>query len=532
MFFVFNIVVKVTVTIYIFCSIKARKIFHQVIFCNTFFKNPFLIEMPYRQNFILYFVQNMPTAPNENGYSESGRRARCRSVDSAQTSKLSAIITALGLALSSCGGSNTDTTSSTGGTGGTTGTASTTETVPTTSTTDTTSTTSSTETNPVKASRMSADVMHPSIHIFTNFQTPAQVEADVQAMLVALFGDTQAPTCYEGPDGKKAQVAVQTEFIPPECAQKKQEECFNTIDGRLDVFKKYGIAVHLLLPVHQQINTPNWLGVDWNSAKWPKGNWAVPYQPTLTDVGGPYDKLSEGFQAPIIQHLIETGRAPSVVYVLNEFGYDQNVVNDTAADWNNDPNWKVVRQEALAATSLRILHNAKDAVVSTGDDTPVGIKFARIQDPDTGWSPPQVGDPDQLAIVLNDMNQQGNVLAYDAYILGDGSYNPANYARFQPFLPFFADGRFEFGEFGRECTGNEGQFVTGSRTTADDVVGAVNSWSPNGFNVFAWKTNICYAMVNSQNSTLYPGAEDTLKGIKDAASNFIGVPLDPSNACK
>lgn len=390
--------------------------------------------------------------------------------------------------------------------------------------------------------RMSANVYHPSVHLDTNYKSAAEVTMWAQKIKELVFGSSASPTCYTGPSGK-AQLAVQTEFIPPEYAN--NANALALLDARLDALFDQGLAVHLLLPVHQVRPADNmpasWQGVNWSTQinSWPNTSTFVPVKPCPTElVNGakcPYDVLFDNFQRPIIEHLVATGRAQklAVIYVMNEFGYHPDIMLDTAVTWGNVANWKLKRAEALAYTASRALSKARVAAAGT---VPVGIKFASVGNTQTGWAPDAVHGTDQLSYILNDvMGPGGDVLGYDVYFNPGDPYDNGNKVRLSPFLPTFASGRFEIAEFGRICSGSPGQFDIGSRTTVGDITGAAAFWSPaKALNLFAFNASGspggCYSLTDPSNpNTVYAGAGSEAAGMWALVKNVTGS-LNPS-AC-
>jgi len=383
-------------------------------------------------------------------------------------------------------------------------------------------------TNGPTAPRMANNVYHPCVHLFTSYWTGSQVTTAAAAIKKLVLGSSDAPTFYEGPNGQ-AQLAVQTEFIPTEfSSHSKVADALALLDQRLDALFETGLAVHLLLPVHQ-LPVQGWQGVDWQglAAAWP-GSTFVPYQPSLTKLTngteGPYDVLAEYFHQPIIEHLVETGRAEklAVIYLMNEFGYPSNTILDNASYWGNVPNWKAVRAEALRKTAARNLKSARKAAQGK---VPVGIKFAQVTSPNTGWTP-FPGDTDQLEKILNLMAKSKDLLSYDLYFNDSDLYDPANKERFDPFLPMFLNGYFEIAEMGRLCQGCPGEFSSGARTSATDITGSAEYWSEaKGLNLFAWNASGCdqgcFALADD-NNTPYPGADKEVAGLMDLILTATG----------
>ena len=163
-----------------------------------------------------------------------------------------------------------------------------------------------------------------------------------------------------------------------------------------------------------------------------------------------YDLLSELFHKPIIEHLVETGRTQnlSLIYLMNEFGYPSNTLLDSAKNWNDDPNWKEVRANALYQTSSRLLANGRSFA---SNKVPVGLKFANLVSPNTGWSPWNNDDPDTLAEISTLMKNNEDVFAYDLYFNDTNNYDEANRNRLAPFMKSFKPGFFEIGESGFWC---------------------------------------------------------------------------------
>ncbi len=370
--------------------------------------------------------------------------------------------------------------------------------------------------------RMGKNIFHPSIHLFTNYWLADQVTVAAKGIKKLIFGDENAATYYKGPDGC-AQLAVQTEFTVSEfSSHSKVSDAFDLLDQRLDALFDEGIAVHLLLPVHD-LPADNWQGVDWNALKtdWP-GATFDPYQPFINDtVNGNkcgYDVVSEFFHKPIIEHLIETGRMQNlaVIYLMNEFGYPSNTILDSADNWGGAGNWMEIRAEALANTAERILSNGRKFAVST---VPVGLKFATLTSQNTGWTPRSKDYPDQLANILGLMSENKDVFAFDLYFTEDDLYDESDRNRIEPFLSMFELGFFEIGESGLLCKGGPGQFEQGSRTSSKDIVGACDYWSEaQGYNLFAWNVSSpdqgCYSITNASGVT-FSDAEGEGIGIWD-----------------
>jgi hypothetical protein len=393
---------------------------------------------------------------------------------------------------------------------------------------------------------MSSATHHPSIQLMTTGWSAFETINAAKKIKELVLGSAASPTCYSGPSGK-AQLAVQTEFIVTEYAN--NPSAFASLDARLDALFAEGLAVHLLLSVHQAKDLlANWQGVDWGQAvaSWPNSSAFVPMQPCAAEVVNgvkcPYDVLFDEFHTPVIQHLVQTGRAQklAVIYVLNEFGYDPNVKKDTSANWGGAANWKLKRAEALAYTAARALSNARAAANGT---VPVGLKFASVTSSHTGWAPDAVYNTDQLAYILNDiMGPNGDVLGYDVYFHPADPYDSGNKNRLSPFLPMFAGGRFEISEFGRICQGLPGQFLNGTtRTTAGDITGAASYWAQaKGLNLFVFAADPldddagCYSLTDPTDmNTVYSGAASEAAGLWDLIKNVTGSqnPSPCSDAC-
>ncbi len=378
--------------------------------------------------------------------------------------------------------------------------------------------------------RMSDKVYHPCIHLFSNFWTADQVTQATTQIKELILGSSSNPTNISGSKGV-SQLAIQTEFIPTEfSAHSKVSDALALLDSRIDAILDAGLALHLLLPVHQ-LPQQGWEGIDWQAlaAEWP-GSTFVPYQPSVEEFTNgqqnPYDILAEKFHKPIIEHLVATGRAEklAVIYLMNEFGYPSNVLNDSASNWNNDPNWKEVRAQALKNTAQRNLE--KGRTVAQGK-VPVGLKFARVVSPDTGWTPFESSQTDQLASILNEMGPAGDMLGYDVYFNSENNFDQADKERFSPFFPLFPSGFFEISESGRECSGNPCQFTSGSRTSSKDILEVTSFWNEaRGFNLFAWNASGsdqgCFAIVNENNQPC-SGSEKEIKGLWDLAIREAGV---------
>jgi hypothetical protein len=251
-------------------------------------------------------------------------------------------------------------------------------------------------------------------------------------------------------------------------------------------------------------------------------------------VGGvkcPYDVLFDEFQKPVLQHLVDTGRAQklAVVYVMNEFGY-KSTASDDKNTWGGAANWTVKRAEALAYTADRALNSAR---AIAGTKVPVGLKFASVTNVNSGWAKDPVYQTDQLAHVLNDtMAPNGDVLGYDLYF-GATDFDPLNRNRFSSFLSSFAAGRFEFGEFGRICDGAPGQFLNGTlRTKNTDITGASALWPyDSGLNLFGLNAGNCYALTDPVNiNTVYSGAQAEASGMWDLVKATTGS-TSPATCC-
>lgn len=367
--------------------------------------------------------------------------------------------------------------------------------------------------------RMAADVYHPCVHLFTSYWLADQVSNAASAIKKLVLGSESAATCYKGPKGF-GQMAVQTEFNVTEFSgHSKISDAFDLMDQRLDALFDAGLAVHLLL-MPQDIPKAGWLGVDWQAFvdAWPGGGFD-PYQPSLKEntdgQQNPYDIVAENFLKPMIEHLVETGRAEklAVIYVMNEFGYPPNELLDSASNWDNVDDWKNVRAQALCDTAERVLKVARKAADGTVN---VGLKFASVTSPNTGWAPFSNQDPDQLSTILNVMSDKGDNLGYDAYYTDD-SYDALDHTRLSPFLGMFKDGKFELSETARWCTGCPGEFKTGCRTSVADITGSASLWSEaQGYNLFAWNVggcdDGCMAMADGENVP-YPGVDQEGQGL-------------------
>lgn len=384
----------------------------------------------------------------------------------------------------------------------------------------------------VSEPKMESNVAHPGVHLYTTGMSAAQVTAAAQKIKQLALGSSNAETCYSGPAGK-AQLAVQTELVVSEYAT-NPNATLTALDARLDALFNEGLAVHLLLPAHQVQSLGTWEGVNWSSAvsSWPNSSTFVPMKPCASEfVNGvkcPYDVLFDEFQKPVIQHLVQTGRAQklAVLYVINEFGYKPDIKSDTAADWGGVANWKLKRAEALAYTAVRALNKARTQVAGT---VPVGLKFASVTSSHTGWAYDPVYGTDQLSYVLKDvMAVNGDVLGYDVYFNPGDQYDTANKQRLNPFLPLFANGKMEVAEFGRVCSGPPGVFNSGSRTSASDITGAASYWSTaKALNLFAMNASGpdggCYSLTDPNNvNTVYSGAAAEAQGLWSLIKNVTG----------
>ncbi|MDX9971087.1 MAG: hypothetical protein RBS56_04255 [Candidatus Gracilibacteria bacterium] len=361
---------------------------------------------------------------------------------------------------------------------------------------------------------MNADTFHPCIHVFTNYWIAPKVQLACENIKSFLFNDPNFKTSFEGPFGR-AQVSIQTEMTVAEFSgHSKVSDAFDLLDQRLDALFEAGFAVHLLLPLHEFPKDPYWQGIDWTKYKnsWP-GGFFDPYQPSLNADNCAYDLLSELFQKPIIEHLIETGRMEniSVIYLLNEFAYPSNTLLDNASNWDNDPDWKNIRAQALFQTAKRILNNGR---TYANGSVPVGLKFAELISPNTGFTPWNSEQPDQLENITNLMRDNDDVFAYDLYFNDGNNFDEPNRNRILPFLKDFKPGFFEIGESAYWCEGGPDQFTVGRRTNADDISGAVSAWEiPKGYNLFGWNTGSCFAIADDSTQLPYPDSFEEAKGI-------------------
>ncbi|PRQ04628.1 hypothetical protein ENSA5_06330 [Enhygromyxa salina] len=355
---------------------------------------------------------------------------------------------------------------------------------------------------------MGDEVFHVGIHVFTAEDSPEQVTQKARTIKQMVLNSPNASTCFEGPAGR-AQLAIQTEFTALEYAEDPVASV-EALDQRLDALFAEGIAVHLLLPFHYitpHVLNKQWPQVDWAAAsQWSNKSYFAPMKPCADEwtdgVQCPYDVIFQGFQQPVIAHLVETGRADklAVIYVGNEFGYDPNTdpedIPGSEAEWGGGANWKVARAEALSWTARRALDTARDAA---DGHVRVGLKFVDVQSPHTGWTPYTPGS-DQLSHIVHDvMGPGGDVFGYDAYI-SDTGYDSKNYTRLKEYFDYFPDGRFEIAEFGRQCVGAPGSLSVHERTSVADVTGTVAKWWPTrGINMFGFNvTGIedgCYSLV-------------------------------------
>ena len=376
-----------------------------------------------------------------------------------------------------------------------------------------------------KTHRMAENVYHPCLHLFTNFSSEKSLRTHIVRIKQALFGSPSAPTVYKGKNGRLVQFAIQTEFIPTEYSSMSPQAALATLDRRLDLLLDAGFAVHLLLPIHQAPQNA-WQGLNWESLTWKGATVFVPYQPTVGDQNGPYEILSEHFHLPIIQHLVQTGRAEKLaaIHVANEFGYSPDGIQDSSKDWGGSLRWKTLRQEALAKTLFRILEKAHQAAQGK---VPVGVKFARLNKPETAWTPHSASQTDWLAWFLQEAAQLQSILGYDVYFPnGVTAYDAENRKRLLPFLPLFSNGYFEVAETGRECQGAPGQFNAGKRTSAKDVLGVHQFWPESRCtNLFAWNASNpwtgCFALYDETKGQLYPGAKDALDGLWASVNKFL-----------
>lgn len=379
--------------------------------------------------------------------------------------------------------------------------------------------------------RMAVDIYHPCIHLFTNYWTGEQTADAAVQIKKGILGSADAPTAYNGSNGK-AQIAVQTEFIVSEFSASSLEKALGLMDQRLDALFDAGLAVHFLLPVHQPPQT-GWLGVDWEKLmeEWPRSTFD-PYQPSVDEFTGgvqcPYDIIVDNFHVPVIKHLVETGRAEklAVIYTMNEFAYPGDVLLDSAANWGDSSDWKLTRAQALVNTAQRNLEKCREAAAGS---VPVGLKFTDMGSPYCGWTPFEDSQPDQLSNILNIMSKAGDILGFDMYFTSTDDFATASMERLSSFFHLFAPGFFEISESGRRCTGNQCQFVSGLRTSAQDILEATAYWSEaKGYNLFAWNASGsnegCYSMI-TVNGDLCSGANEEMRGLWALAMRAIGETL-------
>jgi len=380
--------------------------------------------------------------------------------------------------------------------------------------------------------KMSDTVYHPSVHIFTTEDSAAGVTHLADRAKALVLGDASLPTCYTGPKGM-AQLAVQTEFIPPEYVKYRAkygaDAAFARLDERLDALFTAGLAVHLLLPVHPKPYDSESVQI-WQNSSWPQhfaGGWSeakggpfVPFKPCANAIENgiecPYDLLFEAFHKPIIEHLVKTGRAEklAVIYVLNEFGFASDSIIDPG-DWGGDSSG-LKRAEALAYTTMRALNNARD--VAAGK-VKVGVKFASTLDVDSGWAP--IGNASQLSYILNDvMIPKGDVVGFDSY-LGGGT---PNQDRFGPFLPMLTGGRFALAEFARQCNQPAPNMTP---TTRADIMDNALYWpQARSINLFALNSDPsdCYRLTDPSNIDIaQPWAKEAAKGLWDLVAYATGT---------
>lgn len=366
--------------------------------------------------------------------------------------------------------------------------------------------------------RMNADTFHPCIHLFTNYWLSDKVKLASDNIKTFIFDSPDYPTHFEGPKGK-AQLSIQTEMTVSEFSgHSKIQDAFDLLDQRLDVLFEAGFAVHLLLPLHDFPKKSDWQGIDWSNYKnsWP-GGFFDPYQPIISEnadgVDCAYDLLSEFFHKPIIEHLIETGRMENiaVVYLMNEFGYPSNTLLDNASNWDDDPDWKNLRAQALCETSKRILEKGRSYAKG---HVSVGLKFAELVSPNTGWTPWNSKQPDQLELITKEMRDNDDIFAYDLYFNDNNNFDEQNRKRILPFLQNFKPGFFEIGESAYWCEGPADTFTVGRRTTSDDMVGAISAWEiAKGFNLFGWNTGSCFAIADDASQIPFHDSAVEAKGI-------------------
>lgn len=373
----------------------------------------------------------------------------------------------------------------------------------------------------IQKPRMGKNVFHPSLHLFTSWWLADQVTNSTRAIKKFIFGDENADTYYEGPSGC-AQMALQTEFTLSEfSSHSKVSDALDLLDQRLDAIFAEGVAVHLLLPVHD-LPATNWMGIDWVALKnqWP-GAVFDPYQPFLDEFSNKqqcaYDIISENFHKIIIEHLVESGRVEnlSVIYLMNEFGYPSNEILDSAKNWNDDTDWMNIRAEALKNTAERILNNGR---VFANGSVPVGLKFATMTSVNTGWTPFSDDSSDQLALILNIMSKKKDIFAYDMYFTDNNYYDETDRERLKPFFSLFEPGFFEISESSKICSGEPDQFLKGSRPSSKNILEACEIWNEaQGFNLFAWNVcgpdQGCYAIADDSTNIPFEDAYDEGAGL-------------------
>jgi hypothetical protein len=88
----------------------------------------------------------------------------------------------------------------------------------------------------------------------------------------------------------------------------------------------------------------------------------------------------------------------------------------------------------------------------------------------------------------------------------------------------FKPGFFEIGESGFWCEGIPDQFTVGHRTTAQEMINAVDLWKyAKGYNLFGWNPGSCFAIADDATQLPFSDTGDEKNGIIDLIKMATGL---------
>ncbi|NOZ74721.1 MAG: hypothetical protein GXO90_05000 [FCB group bacterium] len=367
---------------------------------------------------------------------------------------------------------------------------------------------------------MSNTVYHIGTAVFSD---DPQFRQHLRDLKTALFGDGQSATAMTGALNS-VQLTIETDLSLEEFSHDSLA-ALNRLRETLEIAQEEGFAVHLTLDV-SVLPENGWLNQTWTDRVWEHAGEFLPYQPCKErNEGGvicPYDLIFEHYQVPVIQFLKAENilNTVAVIYVMNEPGYSASAEDDST-NWGYRQDWEIYRSQALVNTAARGLNLTRTA---TGGQTPVGIKFSDVIDPNKGWG--IIDDYDPLADILqNIMAPSGDLVAFDAYWSeGVEPYSIEFYHRFSPFLSLFNDGRFVIEEYGKDCEGSPGVFLSGTRITTDEMLGLLNAWPESrGFIHYAYNSTDCFSLTDPESGALLNSAQEVLNGMRQQMEIIVGI---------